>query len=61
MKVYIANIRMNGEIFEEVGKFKYLGATITKDGTSEAELRIILATSTSALIRLTTIWTSKKT
>ena len=54
------NIRMNGEILVEVDKFKYLGATITKDGTSEAEIRIILATSTSALIRLKTIWKSTK-
>ena len=49
------NIRINGEILEEVDKFKYLGETITKYGTSEAEIRIRLATSTSALIRLKTI------
>ena len=55
-----ANIRMNGEILEEVDKFKYLGVTITKDGTSEAGIHIRLATSTSALIRFKNIWTSKK-
>ena len=54
-----ANIRKNGEILEDVGKFKYLGATITKFGTSEADIRIRLATSTSTLIRLQNIWTSK--
>ena len=50
------NIRMNGEILEEVDKLKYIGATITKYCTSEADVRIRLATSTSALIRLTNIW-----
>ena len=49
---------MNGEILEEVDKFIYLGANIIKDCTSEAEIRIRLATSISALIRLKTIWTS---
>ena len=55
-----ANSRMNGEILEEVDKFKYLVETIIKDGTSDAEIRIRLATSTSALIRLKAIWTSTK-
>ena len=36
---------MNGEILEEVDTFKYLGVTITKYGTSKAEIRIRLATS----------------
>ena len=54
------NIRMDGEILGEVDKFKNLEATITKDGTSETEIRIRLATYTSALIRLKTIWTSTK-
>ena len=31
-----ANIRMDGEIVEDADKFKYIGSTITKDGTSEA-------------------------
>ena len=47
-----ANIKMNGEILEEVDKFKYPGATITKDGISESEICIRLATSISALIRI---------
>ena len=55
-----ANIKMNGEIMEVVDKLKYLGATITKDVASEGEIRIRLATSTSALIRLKTIWTITK-
>ena len=45
---------------EEVDQYKYLGATITKDGTSEADIRIRLATSISVLIRLNTIWTNTK-
>ena len=47
---------MNGEI----DKFKYIGA-INKDDTSETDIRIRLATSTSTLIRLQTLWESKKT
>ncbi|KAH3855785.1 hypothetical protein DPMN_098354 [Dreissena polymorpha] len=33
-----AHITMNGEKQEEVTSFKYLGATLSKDGTSTAEL-----------------------
>ena len=44
-----ANIRVNGEILEEVDTFKYLGTTIIKDGTSEAEIRIRLSTSKSVI------------
>ena len=55
-----SNIRINGNILEEVDKFEYLKATITKYGISEANIRIRLATSTSALIRLKNICTSKK-
>ena len=51
---------MNGDIFEEVylsiDTFKYLWATINKYGTSEAKIRIRIATSTSALIRLKNIY-----
>ena len=39
-----ANIRMNREILEGVDKFKYLGVTITKDGTSEAEYKSMYKT-----------------
>ena len=42
-------MKMNGEILEEVDTFKYLEATITKDGTSEAKIRIRLATSKPVL------------
>ena len=42
----------------EVEKFKYLGATLTKNGTCDQEVRIRLAQATSAMVRLTTIWKS---
>ena len=33
-----ADISMNGQKLEEVTSFKYLGATLCKDGTCSAEL-----------------------
>ena len=53
-------ITMGGKILETVDKFKYLGVTLTKDGKSESEIKIIIATVTSALVRLNTIWKSNK-
>ena len=35
-----ADIKMNGHKSEEVTSFKYLGATMRKDGTCPAEVRI---------------------
>ena len=55
-----AKIIMNGEELEEVNQFKYLGATLKKDGSSEGEIRIRIATATSAIVRLCKIFTSKK-
>ena len=40
----------------EVVQFKYMGATLTKYGSSNQEIRIRLAQSTSAMVRLTVIW-----
>ena len=54
------NIIINGEELEEVNKFKYLGATLKKDGSSEGEIRIRIDTATSDIVRLDKIWTSKK-
>jgi len=54
-----AEIFMNGKKLEEVDSFKYLGATLTKDGTSTSEIRIRLATSAAALAKLDRIWKSK--
>ena len=50
------DIYLYGCELEDIEKFKYLGANLTKNGTCNQELRIILAQATSALVRLTTIW-----
>ena len=50
---------MNDEPLEVVNKFKYLGATVTKDGKSETEINIRMATATTALFRLRTICNSR--
>ena len=54
-----ANITLYGEKLEEVYKFCYLGATLTRDGSCEMDIIIILALATSALVWLYTIWNSK--
>ena len=54
-----ANIIMNGENLEEVSQFKYLVATLTKDVTSNKEVKIRIAAVTSALARLDKIIKSK--
>ena len=43
-------ITMCGKILETGDKFKYLGVTITKDGKSESEIKIIMAIDTLALV-----------
>ena len=43
------NIQLYGEKLEEVDQFKYLGATITKDGSSDSEIQIRIAQATSAI------------
>ena len=53
-----ANITMNGESLEEVSNFKYLGATLAKDGTSTTEIRKRIATATAAMAKLTRVWKS---
>ena len=50
------HIYLYGYKLDEVEKFKYLGAYLTKNGTCDQELRIRLAI--SAMVRLTTIWKS---
>ncbi|XP_070177895.1 uncharacterized protein [Littorina saxatilis] len=52
------NITMNGEPLEEVSSFKYLRATLSKDGTCTAEMRIRIATATAAMARLNRVWKS---
>ena len=53
------DITLYGNKLEEVDKCVYLGSTITSDRKSDNEIRIRLAQSTSAMIRLYTIWNSK--
>ena len=53
-----ADISMNGEQLEVVNSFKYLGATLTSDGTSIADIRSRLGAATSAMSKLNRIWRS---
>ena len=57
-KNHHTDIYLYGCKLEEVEKFKYLVATLTKNRTCDQELRIRLAQATSAMVRLTTIWKS---
>ena len=52
------SIIMDGEKLEEVSSLKYLGATLTKDGTCKAEICIQIATATAVMARLTRVWKS---
>ena len=51
-----ADISMNGQKLEEVTSFKYLGATLCKDGTCSAEVRIRIASAMVTMARLNRIW-----
>ena len=50
-----ADIRMNDQKFEEVTSFKCLGATMCKDGTCSAEVRIRITSAMTATARLNRI------
>lgn len=52
-------IYMNGEQLEEVQAFKYLGATLTKDGKSTTEVKTRIAMATASLAKLGKIWRSR--
>ena len=52
------SIIMDGEKLEEVSSLKYLGATLTKDGTCKTEICIQIATATAVMARLTRVWKS---
>ena len=54
-----STITMNGTPLEQVNHFKYLGATLSSDGSSTADIRIRLATATSAMAKLKKIWSSR--
>ena len=55
------NVKMyiDGMILEDVNTFEYVGAIIKAGGSSDNELRIILVTATSVMIRPNVTWTSK--
>ena len=52
------DIGINGQKLEGVTSFKYLGATLCKDGTCSAEVRIRIASCSAiaAMARLNRIW-----
>lgn len=52
------NIMLNGQRLEEVENFKYLGSTVTKDGSSTKEIKTRLGIASSARTRLNNIWKS---
>ncbi|KAH3768495.1 hypothetical protein DPMN_169708 [Dreissena polymorpha] len=52
------DITMNGEKPEEVTNFKYLGTTLSKDGTSTIEVLMRIAMATTAMALLSRLWTS---
>ena len=49
---------MNDQNLEEVTSFKYLGATLCKDGTCSVEVCIRIASAMAAVARLNRIWWS---
>ena len=51
-----ADISMNSQKLEKVTGFKYLGATLCKDGTCSTEVRIRIASAMAAMARLNRIW-----
>ena len=51
-----ADISMNGQMLEEMTRLKYPGATLCKDGTCSAEVRIRITTAMAAMARLNRIW-----
>jgi len=53
-----ATITLNGEELEQVKQFKYLGSTLTTDGSSTVEIRKRISAATAAMTRLQTVWKS---
>ena len=51
-----ADINMNGQKLVKVTSFKYPGATLGKDGSCSAEVRIRIASAAAAMARLNRIW-----
>ena len=53
-----ADISMNGQKLEEVTSFKYLGATLCKDGTCSSEICIRIASALAVMGKSNRIWRS---
>ena len=51
-----ADISINGQKLEEVTSLKYIVATLCKDGTCSAEVRIRIASAIAAMARLNRNW-----
>ena len=51
-----ADISMNGQRLEEVTSFKYLGATLCRNDTCSAEVRIRIASAMASMATLNRIW-----
>ena len=51
-----AGTSMNSQMLEEVTSFKYLGATLCKDGTCSAEIHIMIALAIAVMARLNRSW-----
>ena len=51
-----ADISMKGQNLEEMTSFKYVGATLCKDGTYSAEVRIRISSAMTAMARPNGIW-----
>ena len=51
-----ADISLNGQKLEGVTTFKYLGATLCKDGTCSAEICNRIASAMAAMTKLNRIW-----
>ena len=56
MKNIGSDITMNCQTTEQVTSVQCLGATLCKDGTCSAEVRIRIASAVAAMIRLNRIW-----
>ena len=56
----ITEIKVNGQKFETVKCFKYLGSVITDEG-SKPEILSRIAQSTAALARLNPVWNDRST
>ena len=52
------NIMLNGQKLEGVDNFKYLGPTLTKDGSSTKEMKARVGLASYAMTKLNVIWKS---